>query len=68
MHFLPNRCRRVTLSVPSFIHYSLIEIAEANGIDLGQWLLNVLHELPKRKGARSQDVKGLLPINSAELL
>jgi transposase len=50
------------------IYYSLIETAKANGIDPGQWLLNVLRELPKRKGSRFQDVKDLLPIKGAELL
>jgi IS66 C-terminal element len=46
----------------------LIETAKANGIDPSQWLLNVLRELPKRKGSSFQDVKDLLPIKGAELL
>jgi transposase len=50
------------------IYYSLIETAKANGIDPSQWLLNVLRELPKRKGSSFQDVKDLLPIKGAELL
>lgn len=50
------------------IFYSLIETAKANEIEPYQWLLNVLRELPKRKGSSYQDVKDLLPIRGAEAL
>jgi transposase len=47
------------------IYYGLIETAKANDIEPSQWLLNVLRELPKRKGSSFQDVKDLLPVKGA---
>jgi transposase len=38
------------------IYYGLIETAKANDIEPSQWLLNVLRELPKRKGSSFQDM------------